>query len=121
MWCVDEVREAVKSNLKIYGLFDPAIWDLSKFQKTMKVETRNAECSNDEDKLMLTNKIEEAGGFDELDKVILHVRKMAKKDLKEALSFEANYGTRVSFMDIVPKEEEANEVDDDDSSEEFSA
>merc|ERR1740124_1481319 len=89
-------------------------------KKTMKVGTKNAKCSNEDDKIMLTRKIEEAGGFDELDKIIVRFRAMAKRDLKEALSFEAIYGTKVSSMDIVPKEDEADDADDD-SLEEFSA
>eukprot|EP00593_Proboscia_inermis_P007607 CAMPEP_0171301196 /NCGR_PEP_ID=MMETSP0816-20121228/10311_1 /TAXON_ID=420281 /ORGANISM="Proboscia inermis, Strain CCAP1064/1" /LENGTH=326 /DNA_ID=CAMNT_0011778545 /DNA_START=330 /DNA_END=1313 /DNA_ORIENTATION=+ len=88
LWCVHEVDEAMLAGIKIFGAIDTNSWTEKQFDKMVDtVCTRNAVCQ-DQDREMLTNLIQERGGFDRLDKEAVGVRKQAKSDLLAALSFQ---------------------------------
>jgi len=103
LWCVDEVREASKNKIEITAIFDPHVWTLSDFKNSIKIETKNANCFSNSDKDMLTEKIEAAGGFDELDDIIRRFRRNSKRDLKMALAFETTFCTDVTDYYCNPK------------------
>eukprot|EP00548_Thalassiothrix_antarctica_P010310 CAMPEP_0194161358 /NCGR_PEP_ID=MMETSP0152-20130528/78897_1 /TAXON_ID=1049557 /ORGANISM="Thalassiothrix antarctica, Strain L6-D1" /LENGTH=366 /DNA_ID=CAMNT_0038871137 /DNA_START=526 /DNA_END=1626 /DNA_ORIENTATION=+ len=92
LWCVDEVYAARKAGLEVFGLFDPSVWLLSNFAKTIAIETESAKCSNENDEKMLRRKITSGGGFAPLDAAIQKFRKKAKKDLALVLKFRASFG-----------------------------
>merc|ERR1711937_920525 len=101
LWCVHEVHEAIKGNIKITGLFDPKAWTLSTFDRLMKIKTEKAECTMEDDRITLTTKIEKGEGFDELDKVIHNFRKRAKRDLIKAIAYQRTFGLDISTFESI--------------------
>lgn len=82
LWCVYEVNEAQKASvvpfsafsvdsLKKLKLLDTASNSL---EEKLKVDTRMAQCFSPEDTHMITNKILNAGGFEQLDNRIIDFR-----------------------------------------------
>jgi len=101
LWCVHEVDEAVLAGIKIFGAIDTNRWTEKQFDKMVDtVCTRNAVCQ-DQDREMLTNLIQERGGFDRLDKEAVGVRKQAKSDLLAALSFQQLFSMDISSIERI--------------------
>eukprot|EP00546_Thalassionema_frauenfeldii_P015524 CAMPEP_0178931804 /NCGR_PEP_ID=MMETSP0786-20121207/22152_1 /TAXON_ID=186022 /ORGANISM="Thalassionema frauenfeldii, Strain CCMP 1798" /LENGTH=703 /DNA_ID=CAMNT_0020608799 /DNA_START=191 /DNA_END=2302 /DNA_ORIENTATION=- len=96
LWCVDEVFEAQKAGIRLFGLFDPDVWSSRDFCEKIKIETKDATCSEESDKMRLREKIKRGGGFAPLDKAIKLFRKQAHTDLGVVLVFQASFGS----MDI---------------------
>eukprot|EP00548_Thalassiothrix_antarctica_P010408 CAMPEP_0194156846 /NCGR_PEP_ID=MMETSP0152-20130528/69763_1 /TAXON_ID=1049557 /ORGANISM="Thalassiothrix antarctica, Strain L6-D1" /LENGTH=550 /DNA_ID=CAMNT_0038864817 /DNA_START=423 /DNA_END=2075 /DNA_ORIENTATION=+ len=101
LWCVHEVHEASKKNIKITGLFDPKAWTLPTFDRLMKIKTENAECSMKSDKEMLKETIDSGEGFAQLDKVVHNFRKRAKRDLIKATAYQRTFGLDISTFESI--------------------
>ena len=87
--CVHEADEAIQAKIEIYGAFDPASWNDKALKSIVtSFSTVSAKCQGDNDKDMLTNLINDRGGFDRLDKIVRDVRQQSIKDLEVVNLFE---------------------------------
>ena len=99
LWCVHEVDEAIEAKIEIYGVFDPASWnDKALASIVASFSTTSAECQGESDKEMLTNLINDRGGFDRLDRIVQDVRQQSIKDLETINLFEQLFSVRISSV-----------------------
>ena len=100
LWCVHEVDEAVEAGIEIYGAFDPASWNDGALKNIVSgFSTISAECEGD-DKEMLTNLINDRGGFDRLDSRVKKVREQSIKDLETVNLFEQLFSMSISSVEF---------------------
>ena len=100
LWCVHEVDEAIEANVEIYGAFDPASWNAKALKSIVtSFSTETAECQGESDKIMLTDLVNDRGGFDRLDSRVRDVRQQCITDLKAVNLFEQLFSMSISSVD----------------------
>ena len=99
LWCVHEADEAVEAKIGIYGAFDPASWNTKVLKSIVtSFSSRSAECQEESDRIMLTDLINERGGFDRLDSIVRDVRQQSIKDLEAVNLFEQLFSMSISSV-----------------------
>jgi len=100
LWCVHEVDEAIEAMIEIYGVFDPASWNAKALKSIVtSFSTESAECQGESDKDMLTNLVNDRGGFDRLDIIVRDVRQQSITDLEAVNLFEQLFSMSISSVD----------------------
>ena len=100
LWCVHEADEAIEAMIEIYGAFDPASWNAKALKSIVtSFSTESAECQGESDKDMLTNLVNDRGGFDRLDSIVRDVRQQSITDLEAVNLFEQLFSMSISSVD----------------------
>jgi len=101
LWCVHEVDEAFEAKIRICGAFDSTSWNTKALKSIVtSLSTKIAKCEGESDKEMLTNLVNDRGGFDRLDRIIRDVRKQSIQDLEVVNLFEQLFSTSISSVNI---------------------
>ena len=99
LWVTHEADVGQQCNVQMRGLFDMYRWTASRFEASATVKTREGKCGVEQDRAYIDGLIQDRGGYERLDRVIVDFRARMLHDLKALL------------RSCAPEQEERSESD----------
>jgi len=85
LWVAHEADVGQACNVQMRGLFDMYRWTIRRFEQATPVKTSEGKCGNTRDRAYIDGLVQERGGYERLDRVIVDFRAVMLRDLKALL------------------------------------